>query len=145
MKSENKDIFCPDQGLVVPAEMVGHSPGSTISWASSSSYADAQFIALCENEDNMSILYISSYTPLLYGKTKSRVYRGIPIFLISELEHRLWVLVIKPPRLGCSNVYPKSYVFSNNKKKNFQLKFFNFYSFRKFYILHGHVFIEKRK
>ena len=38
----------------------------------------------------MSVQYISPYTPLLYSKTGVR--RGIPIFLIFALKHRLWVL-----------------------------------------------------
>ena len=62
----------------------------------------------------MSVKYLPPYTPLLYRKTG--VCRGIPIFLIFALKHRLWVLV------------PTTYVLSKNKKniKILQLKIFNF-------------------
>ena len=43
------------------------------------------------HQKNMSVQYIPSYTPLLHRKTG--VCRGIPIFLIFALKHRLWVLV----------------------------------------------------
>ena len=43
------------------------------------------------HQDNMSVYFIPSYTPLLYSKTG--VYRGIHYFLIFALKHILWVLV----------------------------------------------------
>ena len=46
-----------------------------------------------QHQDNMSVCFIPPYTPLLYSKTA--VYRGINIFLIFALKHRMWVLVRK--------------------------------------------------
>ena len=46
------------------------------------------------------------YTPLLYSK--NGVYRGIRIFHIFALKHRLWVLVRTTSLRGGSNVYPQS-------------------------------------
>ena len=42
-------------------------------------------------QDNISVQYIPSYTPLLYSKTG--VCRGMHIFLIFVPKHRLWVLI----------------------------------------------------
>ena len=42
------------------------------------------------HQDNMSVQCIPPYTPLLYSKIG--VCRGIPIFLIFDPKHRLWVL-----------------------------------------------------
>ena len=57
------------------------------------------------------------YPTFLYSK--SRVCRGIPIFLIFAPKHTLWVLTR----------VPTIYALSKNKKsiKIFLLKFFNFY------------------
>ena len=62
---------------------------------------------------------------------KNGVCRGIPIFLIFALKHRLWVLT-------CT-----IYVLSKNKKniKIFLLKIFKFYNYLKICILHGHVLV----
>ena len=49
---------------------------------------DNQFLF---HQENISMQYIPPHTPLLYSKTG--VCRGIPIFLIFALKHRLWVLV----------------------------------------------------
>ena len=43
------------------------------------------------NQYNMSVCFIPPYTPLFCSKTG--VYRGIHIFLIFALKHRLKVLV----------------------------------------------------
>ena len=43
------------------------------------------------HQENMSLKSIPPSTPLLYSKTG--VYRGILIFLIFALKHRLWILV----------------------------------------------------
>ena len=80
----------------------------------------------------MSVKCIPPYVPLLYSKT--RVCRGITIFLIFDPKHTLWVLVRSAHTI---------YVVSKNKKhiKIFLLKIFNFYNLRKIYILHGRVFV----
>ena len=49
------------------------------------------FKTLAFNQDNMSVLFIPTYTPLLYSKIG--VYRGIHYFLIFAQKHRFWVLV----------------------------------------------------
>ena len=43
------------------------------------------------HQDNMSVCFIPTYTPLLYSKTG--VYRGLHYFLLFALKHILWVLV----------------------------------------------------
>ena len=43
------------------------------------------------HQENISVKYIPLIPPLLYSKTG--VCRGIPIFLIFDPKHRLWVLV----------------------------------------------------
>ena len=43
-------------------------------------------------QESMSMKIPPPYTPLSYSKTG--VYRGIPIFLIFDPKHRLWVLII---------------------------------------------------
>ena len=43
------------------------------------------------HQENISMKSIPHHTPLLYSKTG--VYRGIPIFLIFDPNHRIWVLV----------------------------------------------------
>ena len=65
------------------------------------------------------------------------VYPLIPHFYIAKLRYAGVYLF----SLG-SNVYPQSMFCQSKNKKNikfFLLKIFNFYSFRKFYILQGHV------
>ena len=66
----------------------------------------------------MSVKCLPPQTPLLYSK--NGVCRGIPIFLIFALKHRLWVLV----RTASAVI---------------------FYIFKNLYILHGHVFITVKK
>ena len=46
---------------------------------------------LSKHQENMSVKCIPPYTPLVYSRIG--VCRGIPIFLIFVLKHRLWVLV----------------------------------------------------
>ena len=48
-------------------------------------------LGLVLHQENMSVKSIPPCTPLLYRK--NGVCRGIPIFLIFTLKHRLWVLV----------------------------------------------------
>ena len=54
------------------------------------------YMYICEyrynaSQVNMSMLFTSHHTPLLYSKTG--VYRGIHYVLNFSLNHRLWVLV----------------------------------------------------
>ena len=72
-------------------------------------------------------------TPLLYRKTA--VCRGIPIFLIFDLKHRLWVHV----RTASKRVPTMS---ENNKTKNFP-KFSNFIVKKNLCILHGQNFVMR--
>ena len=90
----------------------------------------------------MSVQCISPYIPLLYSKTG--VCRGIHIFLIFALKHRLWVLVRTTSARRFYRV-PTIYVLSKNKKniKIFLLKIFNFYSSKNLCLLHGQVFLMK--
>ena len=71
------------------------------------------------------------HTPLLY----SGVHRGIPIFLIFDQKHRLWIFLR----------VPTFYVSSKNMKKVsfflFSLKIFSFFNSKNLCILHGHVFL----
>ena len=70
---------------------------------------------------------IPPYTPLLYSKTG--VCRGIPIFVIFDPKHGLW---LEQLRRGSSKVYPQS-VLNKNKKniKLFLMKFSLFFSEKK--------------
>ena len=78
--------------------------------------------------------------PTLYSKTG--VCRSTLFFLIFAPKHRLRVLVRNASPRRFQRV-PTIYVLSKNKKnmKNFLLKSFNFYNFRKICTLHGHVFV----
>ena len=53
------------------------------------------------HQDNMSMLYVPPYTPLLYSKTG--VYSGRPIFVIFDPKHRVWVLVRGEAVLTCTH------------------------------------------
>ena len=68
-------------------------------------------------------------------------YAGIYLFfLILAPKHRLWVLVrTASPILICTH----NQCLEQNKKKIqiYQLKFFDFYSFRKISLLHGLAFV----
>ena len=91
--------------------------------------------------DNMSVLCIPPYTPLLYSKTG--VYRGLHYFLIFALKHRLWVLVrtASPRRFKHE---PTINVLSKKKEKNltiFRLKIIIFTAVKNCNVLHGHIFL----
>ena len=49
-------------------------------------------VSVFTHQDNMSVKYIPTYTPLLYSKTGIHVRRGIPIFIFA-IKHRLLVLL----------------------------------------------------
>ena len=66
----------------------------------------------------MSVWFIPPYTPFLYSETG--VYRGIHVFLIFALKHRLWVLV---------------------RTASVNLKIIVFIAVKNCSILHGHVFV----
>ena len=77
------------------------------------------------------------YTPV-------NVYRGIPIFLIFDPKHRLWILVrTASARRGGSHVYPRSLFLAKILKilkiphRNFQFLLLK----KKFCMLHGQVFV----
>ena len=79
---------------------------------------------LGQHQENISVKCIHPYTPLLYRKTG--VCRGIPIFLIFDPKHRLWVLV-SDAVLTCTN----DVCFEQNKVKKisiFSNENFKFYS-----------------
>ena len=57
------------------------------------------------HQDNKSVKCIPPHTPLLYIKTG--VYRGITIFLISDLKID-WGYLLVPPQQGGSNMFPQS-------------------------------------
>ena len=91
------------------------------------------------HQENMSVYYISPYTPLLYSKTG--VCRGITIFLIFASKHRLWVLVRTASARRFLRV-PTIYVLSKNKKNIiFSDEIFNFFILKNLCILHGQVFV----
>ena len=79
------------------------------------------------HHDNMSVIYISPYSPLLYSKTE--VCRGIPIFLIFAPNIHCGYS-LEPPPGGGFNVYPQCMFGAKIRKniKNFLLKFFTFYN-----------------
>ena len=108
-----------------------------------SSYIDVVrkiFIGNCYYHDNMSVLYIPPYTPLLYSKTL--VYRCIHFFLIYAIKHRLWVLIrtasMRRRRFKC---VPTINVLSKNEENNiiFHLKINIFTAVKYCCILHGRV------
>ena len=84
----------------------------------------------------MSVECISPHTPLLYSK--KGVNSDIPIFLIFDPEHKLWVLteaVLKHvPTFNVLNVNIKTI-------KIFPMKFSIFTAEKSLCILHGQVFV----
>ena len=76
--------------------------------------------------------------PFLYSKTA--VCKGIPIFLIIDLKHRLWVLV-RTARQGDSNVCPQC--FERKYKINVLSNEISYFTAEKknHCILHGQVFV----
>ena len=79
-------------------------------------------------------------TPLLYSKT--RVHRGVHIFLIFALKHRLWVLVRTASLTEAVLTYTNNLCFDQKNKKNvtfFHLKIQVFTALKNCSILHGHV------
>ena len=92
-------------------------------------------VVTLKHYDNSPALCIPPYTPLLYSKIG--VYRGIHIFLIFALKHRLWVLVRTASMLTTVNVLSKN-------KKNItisHLKIIFFTAVKNCSILHGRVFV----
>ena len=76
--------------------------------------------------------------PLLYSKTG--VYRGIHLFLIFALKHRLWVLVRTASLIEAVLTCTHNYVLSKNKTF-FHLKIIIFTALKSRSISHGHVFV----
>ena len=85
----SKHIFCSYTGQFM-SDLVGN-PEDLFSRATAQIVNGTCAFIMVLHHDNMSMLCMPPYTPLLHSETG--VYRGIPIFLIFDPKHALLVLV----------------------------------------------------